>query len=182
MVVHWLRYVVFERLKEDKNDLSLKVEFIFMIISFLLGVVIIGWYIFFPSKQSCSLTAPIDSGIISVFYLFMPMFNDPLDICWDVGVQLGYHGYSVYLTVLVFSAAYLPYWFYVDFINGHKMLPYGLIAFTAYALFVLLFFFLGLPLDSMDLLLAMPLPFVAGTLFSLFNGTFSKLWKGQVKF
>ncbi|KAI3410434.1 hypothetical protein GPALN_004536 [Globodera pallida] len=184
MVAHWLRYVVFERLKFNKNDLTLRMQFIALIISALLGVVIIVWFILFPPKQPCSPTAPIDS---SVFYFFMPMLNDPLDICWDVEVQLGYHSHSVFLPVLVISAGYLPYWFYIDFINDHKMLPYGLIAFSAYALFVLPLFVLGMPhalFDTFDfdLILALPMPAVAGTIFSLVSGTFSKLWKGELKF
>uniref|UniRef100_A0A914I1A8 Uncharacterized protein n=1 Tax=Globodera rostochiensis TaxID=31243 RepID=A0A914I1A8_GLORO len=117
----------------------------------------------------------------------MLMFNDLLDICWDIKVQLGYHSHSVYLPSLVLSAVYLPYWFYIDFINEHKMLPYGLIAFSAYALFVLPLFFLAMPHAlfvsfEFDLLLALPIPSVAGTIFSLINGTFSKLWKGELKF
>uniref|UniRef100_A0A183BNK6 HCO3_cotransp domain-containing protein n=1 Tax=Globodera pallida TaxID=36090 RepID=A0A183BNK6_GLOPA len=76
--------------------------------------------------------------------------------------------------------------------KGADVLPEGAAARIknpkiAYALVVLPLFVLGMPhalFDTFDfeLILALPMPAVAGTIFSLVSGTFSKLWKGELKF
>lgn len=184
--VFFIKYFTFEPLLAGY---ALKHQIIYSTIFFVIGLLFAAWKFVHPLMLECTQNAPIDVEDQQIAAFLLPKFNDPLRVCWDPLAELGYRHTAISLFPIVFSAFFVPFWFFIDMINAKRVYAYGIAAFVGFALGWLLFLVvlaqalnLQLAHDFTPFALVLPLPVWFGTLWSLVQHTTRKLWAGQLQF